>query len=93
VGLRWYHQIPQLGQRQGWVTMEQAASELTVSTTVIKRLIKEGTLPATQVVPCAPWVIERKDLELPAVQAQIRAVRQGRKAPRTAHGQSELPLK
>ena len=92
VGLRWYHKIPACGNRDGWLTMEQAAGELKVSTTVIKRLIKEGALPATQVVHYAPWVIERKALDLPVVQLQIRAVHEGRKLPLTPLGQQALPL-
>jgi DNA invertase Pin-like site-specific DNA recombinase len=91
--LRYSHQIPVFGKREGWLTMEQTANELQVSDTVIKRLIREGTLPATQVVHCAPWVIDRKDLESPRVQAAIKAVRKGRRLPSTPLGQSELPLK
>ena len=64
-----------------------------VSNTVIKNLIADGVLPATQVVKCAPWVIERVDLQRPPVQARIQAVHDGRKLPRPIRGQDELPLK
>lgn len=90
--LRYSHQIPAFGKRDGWLTMEQTASELRVSNTVIKRLIREGILPARQVVQFAPWVIDHKDLGLPRVQAEVRAVRDGRHLPRTPPGQHELPL-
>ena len=73
--------------------MEQTANELKVSNTVIKRLIRQGILPAKQVVHYAPWVIERKDLQLPSVLAEIASVRRGRRSPRTPLGQPELPLK
>jgi hypothetical protein len=63
-----------------------------VSDTVIKRLIREQVLPATQVVQCAPWVIDRKDIELPAVQAQVQAVQCGRRLPPIVPGQAQLPL-
>jgi DNA invertase Pin-like site-specific DNA recombinase len=76
-----------------WVALEAAARELEVSNTVIKHLIADGVLPATQVVTCAPWVIERVDLQRPAVQARIHAVHAGRKLPRPIRGQDELPLK
>ena len=69
-GLRGYHNIEPFQKQEGWVTQEQAAEELKVSNTVIKRLIREGVLPATQVVACAPWVIKREDLDLSAVQAR-----------------------
>jgi hypothetical protein len=39
------------------VTMQEAAGRLRVSTSSIKRLIEDKLLPATQVVPCAPWQI------------------------------------
>jgi hypothetical protein len=44
---------------------------------VVRRLIKAGTLPASQVIKHAPWVIERKDLQLPAVQKAIWLVHEG----------------
>ena len=44
-----------------------------------KRLIQDGTLPARQVVPLAPWMSQRTDLELPAVQTAGQAVRAGRR--------------
>ena len=61
-GLRGYHKIAPFLKQEGWLTREQTARQLQVSNTVIKRLIREGVLPAKQVVACAPWVIERKDL-------------------------------
>jgi hypothetical protein len=41
----------------------------------------------------APWVIERKNLALPAVQEAARAVREGRHIPRSDPRQQELPIK
>lgn len=49
-----------------WLTMTQAAEELSVSPMVIRRLIANKRLPARQIIKHAPWVIERKDLGLPA---------------------------
>jgi DNA invertase Pin-like site-specific DNA recombinase len=91
-GLRGYHNVDPFQRQDGWVTREQAAELLNVSNTVIKRLIDERVLPATQVVQCAPWVIDRKDLGLPAVQAQVQAVRCGRRLPSTLPGQGQLRL-
>jgi DNA invertase Pin-like site-specific DNA recombinase len=91
-GLRGYHEIEPFQKQDGWVTQEQAAQELKVSDTVIKRLIREELLPATQVVQYAPWVIARQDLNLPAVQAQVQAVCSGRRLPSIAAGQGQLSL-
>lgn len=90
--LRYYHRLPKYDKRTDWVTLEQAAARLDVSNTVISRLIKEGTLPARQVVRYAPWIIEVADLELPAVQTAIKAVHEGRKLPRTHPDQQTIPL-
>ena len=92
-GLRGYHEIVPFQRQDGWVTQQQAARELKVSDTVIKRLIREGVLPATQVVSFAPWIIDRKDLQLPAVQAQVRAVHSGRRLPPIVPDQGQLSLK
>lgn len=91
-GLRGYHEIAPFQKQDGWVSQEQAARELNVSNTVIKRLIRERVLPATQVVECAPWIIDRKDLQLPAVRAEVQAVRRGRKPPQIVPGQGQLSL-
>ena len=91
-GLRGYHEIPVFQQQHDWVTQEQAARELRVSNTVVKRLIHEGTLPAKHVVECAPWIIERKDLTLPAVQQQVQNVRRGRKLPKNCAAQQQFAL-
>jgi DNA invertase Pin-like site-specific DNA recombinase len=76
-----------------WLSLEEAARTLDVSNTVVKRLIQDRLLPAKQVVPCAPWVIERASLELPAVQHRVGAVHEGRKLSPPVPGQQELPLK
>jgi len=45
-----------------WLTMSQAAAQLGVTNHRIRRLIKDGLLPAEQVVPCAPYQIRASDL-------------------------------
>jgi len=91
-GVRGYHEIAPFQKQDGWVTQEQAATELKVSDTVVKRLIREHILPAKHVVEYAPWIIDRKDLALPAVQQQVKAVHQGRRLPWIPLGQGELSL-
>ena len=45
---------------------------------MVKRCIAQGTFPARQVVPDAPWIIQRTDLTLPAVHAVGQGVHTGR---------------
>ena len=45
-----------------WLTMSEAAAKLGVNNHRIRRLIKDGLLPATQVVPRAPYQIRASDL-------------------------------
>ena len=45
-----------------WLTMSEAAAKLGVNNHRIRRLIREGLLPAEQVVPRAPYQIRASDL-------------------------------
>ena len=91
--LRHYHRLPNYEKGVAWLTVEQAAAALEVSHTVIRRLIAEGTLPATQVVPRAPRIIARESLSLPDVQAAVTAVHEGRQPRKPIPGQQEFPWK
>ena len=87
------HRLTNYRKEKAWVTVQQAAEQLGVSHTVIRRLIREGTLPATQVVETTPWVIARDSLELAAVQTAIAAVHSGRQLPTPDPQQAEFPFK
>ena len=92
-GLREYHKIAPFQKQDDWITQEEAARELQVSDTAVKRLIRERVLPAKQVVKFAPWIIEKKDLLLPAVQQQVKAARRGgHRLPQIVLGQGQLSL-
>jgi hypothetical protein len=67
--------LPNFAKGKDWLTLKRAAEQLNVSETVVNRLIAQGTLPASQAVPLAPWVIRRADLDLDAVQCDVQAVR------------------
>lgn len=73
--VRYYYRLPNFVKGKDWLALKQAAKELGVSDSVIKRLITQGILPASQAVPLAPWVIRRVDLDLPVVQSEVQAVR------------------
>ena len=89
--LRYTHRLPNYSKGKDWLTVEQTAAALKVSETVIRRLIKQRILPANQVIGSTPWIIARDDLELPRVQAEIQAVRQGRQLAKTSPDQGEFP--
>jgi DNA invertase Pin-like site-specific DNA recombinase len=91
--LRYYHRLPNYEKGAAWLTVETAASALRVSHTVVRRLIAEKILPATQVVPLAPRIIDREALGLPAVQAAVEAVHAGRQLRKRTPGQQEFPWK
>ena len=92
-GLRGYHKIAPFQKQDDWITQEEAARELQVSDTVVKRLIRERVLPAKQVVKFAPWIIEKRNLLLPAVQQQVKAARRGgHRLPQIVLGQGQLSL-
>jgi DNA invertase Pin-like site-specific DNA recombinase len=59
-----------------WVTAEEAAGALAISANSVRRLIRDGVLPARQIIRYAPWVIERTALELPAVQRAAVALKE-----------------
>ncbi len=75
------------------VDARRRRAELKISTPSVRKLIALGLLPAKQVIEHAPWVIERKNLALPAVQEAANAVRDGRHIPRSDPRQQVLPIK
>ena len=76
-------------QKDGeWLTMRDAAAALGVSRHTIRRLVQTGVLPATQVVPDAPYQIRSSDLHSQAVSAAI--VRKGR--PCRSESPEPLPM-
>ena len=75
--LRRVHAIPayRSAEKNGeWLTMSEAATASGVSHHRIRRLIKEGVLPADQVVPGAPYQIRAADLQTADVIAAIERI-------------------
>lgn len=79
-------------EQRRWLTMDQAAKRLGVSSMVIRRFIQQEILPAKQIVKFAPWMIERTNLELPAVRKQVRRIHEGRRSPLIVSSESQTPL-
>ncbi|MDE2890888.1 MAG: recombinase family protein [Chloroflexota bacterium] len=84
-GIRAYHSSE---TDADWRTMTEAAKELGVSNHVIRSLIKDGVLPAEQLVPCAPWQIRAEDLRSEKV---ANALSQ-KKAPRRASCEGQMSM-
>ncbi|MCP4964550.1 MAG: recombinase family protein [bacterium] len=90
---RYYYRLPNHRNGKEWLTADEASKELRVSRTVVYRLIREDTLPATQVVESTPWIINREHLSLAAVQLEVQAVHEGRALPRNDPNQAEIAYK
>jgi excisionase family DNA binding protein len=72
-GIRAYRSAEKNGE---WLTMTEAATLLGVTNHAVRRLIKDGILPAEQVVPGAPYQIRASDLQNERV--TISLTRKGR---------------
>lgn len=70
------HEIPAFdpSRERSWLTMIEAARAKKVAPTTIRALIGHGVLKARQLVPNAPWQIERTALEQPAVVERLAKV-------------------
>jgi DNA invertase Pin-like site-specific DNA recombinase len=64
------------------LTLEQAAEHLSLSPASVKKLILSELISATQLVPCAPWLIQAAQLDTPEVKGAAKAIRERRKIPR-----------
>ena len=82
---REYHQLPAVNSdqpRTDYVTLREAAQELDVSLTIVRRMIAEKKLPASQVVMCAPWQIPAEALRSATVRAEVEKAKNRIRAPR-----------
>lgn len=92
--VRSYHQLPSFTPTQcdrSTLTMEEASMRLAVSHKIVRRLIEAGKIPATQVVPCAPWEISAEAIESQAVLTEIERIKK-RTRPLRATPVEDLPM-
>lgn len=68
---------------QPMVTLAEAAKRLHVSAASIRRMIADETLPASQVVECAPWEILAEALDSELVQKAVSDIKNRVTSPRT----------
>lgn len=81
--VRAYHSLPAYAAANrdpNIITLEEASERLQISHNVVRRLIEENRIPATQVVPWAPWEIPLDAIESAEL---IREVAQLRRRPRS----------
>jgi hypothetical protein len=55
------------GSQRPWLNLEEAATELNVSVAVLRTMVNHGKLTARQIAKGVPWMIQREDLNRPAV--------------------------
>jgi DNA invertase Pin-like site-specific DNA recombinase len=94
--LRNHHGIPcyqENGTDPNILNMQQAADRLGISAMTVRRLIEKGLLRAKQIVPYAPWMIPKEEIEREETKRYALAVKLGQKPPLTANlNQQNLDL-
>jgi excisionase family DNA binding protein len=60
---------------RGEVTIKEAAAALSVSSSTIWRMVREGALPAEQLCKGAPWIIRSQDLDRDDVRREAKGRR------------------
>jgi hypothetical protein len=92
--VRSYHTLPacdaKIANRQT-LTLEEASEQLGVSHRVVRRLIDSKKIPATQVVPWAPWEICADSIKQEEVLREVANIRRRPRNKPVAIG-AELPM-
>jgi DNA invertase Pin-like site-specific DNA recombinase len=92
--VRRYHELPTYEAKtmpRQTITLEEASERLGISHKVVRRLIESNKIPATQVVPWAPWEIPAKAIESADVVGEVaRAKRRPRRPP--ADSRPSMPI-
>jgi DNA invertase Pin-like site-specific DNA recombinase len=66
-------------EKRGWFNLKGAAKELGINIMSVKKLIQQKIIHATQVVPCAPWVITKEELDKPELRSIVKRMQQRQK--------------
>lgn len=83
---REYQKLPAFNPndpRKDFVTLREAAQRLGLGLTMVRRLIAEKKLPASQVITCAPWQIPVEALHSETVRTEVENIKNGLRAPQT----------
>ena len=90
---RSYHGLPSYDPqiRQNLLTLEEASARLGVSHKIVRRLIDSKMIPATQVVPWAPWEIPAESIQAEQVLREVAALKRGSRVKESSE-EAELPM-
>jgi hypothetical protein len=91
---RSYYQLPAFSQDQEAkeVTVKVAAQRLNVSEWVVRRMIEEKTLPARQVIVCAPWQIPVEALDSEEIRQQATNIKNRLRVPQNHQNDEQEAL-
>lgn len=81
---------PNRRREKGWLNMREAAERLDVSPMSVMRLIREKILPARQVIPYAPRLIQEGELQRLAVRLAVEAIKRRGKRPLPENGDQKV---
>ncbi|HEY3585747.1 MAG TPA: recombinase family protein, partial [Myxococcaceae bacterium] len=85
VTLRRWDEIPchsaERREEEGWLKLREAAALLGISPQTLRLAIERGEIPGEHPLPAGPWVINRRDLQLPAAEALSRRARNRSRPP------------
>jgi hypothetical protein len=73
------------------VTLEEASERLGISHKVVRRLIESNKIPATQVVPWAPWEIPTEAIKSADIVREVARLKRPPRNLRVANGPS-MPM-
>lgn len=92
--LRSYHQLPAYtaSSVKNTLTLEEASERLAVSHKIVRRLIDAGKIPATQVVPWAPWEISAEAISSETILEEIRRIQKRTFSTKDPSDQNLLPV-
>jgi hypothetical protein len=88
---RRYHCLPAFDANRAtsFLTLEQAAERLGISANSVRRMIQREILPASQVVPLAPWQIPLDVLESDRVKHAVKNIKDGVRNPQPRVAQDQ----
>ena len=91
---RSYYQLPALAENEQprEVTLQVAAQRLGVSQSIVRRMIEEKILPASQVVACAPWQIPAEALDSEAIRQEADQIKSRVRVPQNQRIEGQQSL-